>query len=327
MSALFSLGIDLGTSNSAVAVEDFEHDRAAVVEITQLMGPNQIGEMSTLASALYLPHPDEFPGNALRLPWSETGGGPIVGHFARVHGALIPDRLITSAKSWLSNFHIDPKKAVLPWKSTIQEPKLSAFECSRRYLEHIREGFLAAERGQGRMWNFADGEIVLTVPASFDEVARNFTAEAAEAAGLGKVVLLEEPQAAFYAWTAQAGSNWRSQVRPGDIVLVCDVGGGTADFSLLAITETDGRLEVERVSVGEHLLLGGDNMDLALAYTLQAQLDAAGKTIDSWQFLALIHAAREAKVSLFTDASLAQAPIAVPSRGSKLLARTVSTAL
>ena len=212
MSARFSLGIDLGTSNSAAAVEDFESGRTAIVEITQLLGPNQIGEKPTLPSALYIPHREEFPEEALRLPWSKVDGHAIVGHFARDHGALIPDRLITSAKSWLSNFHIDPKKPVLPWKSDIKEQKLSAFDCSRRYLEHMKEGFLYAERAKGHSWNLAEGEVVVTVPASFDEVARNLTAAAAEAAGFGKVVLLEEPQAAFYAWTAQAGSDWRSQV-------------------------------------------------------------------------------------------------------------------
>ena len=168
---------------------------------------------------------------------------------------------------------------------------------------------------------------MLTVPASFDEIARNLTAAAAEAAGFGKVVLLEEPQAAFYAWTAQAGNSWRTQVRRGDIVLVCDVGGGTADFSLIAVTEKDGNLEVERISVGEHILLGGDNMDLALAYTLKAQLEAAGKSIDAWQFLALMHGASLAKVNLFTDLSLELAPVAIPSRGSSLLAKTLSTKL
>src|ERR1700736_1903627 len=325
MSARFSLGIDLGTSNSAVALEDFDNGRTAIVEITQLLGPNKIGEKPTLPSALYLPHPEEFPEESLRLPWSKNAGGPIVGHFARDHGSLIPDRLVTSAKSWLSNFHIDPKKPVLPWKSDVK--KLSPFECSRLYLEHIKEGFLYAERAQGRAWNLDEGQVVLTVPASFDEVARNLTADAADAAGLGKVVLLEEPQAAFYAWTAQVGSDWRNQVRRGDIVLVCDVGGGTADFSLIAITEKDGNLEVERISVGEHILLGGDNMDLALAYTLQTQLEAAGKSIDHWQFLALVHAASKAKIALFDDDSLPEAQIAVPSRGSSLLLRTVSTKL
>jgi molecular chaperone DnaK (HSP70) len=327
MSARFSLGIDLGTSNSVVTVEDLETGRTAIVEITQLLGPNQVGEKPLLPSALYVPHPDEFPENALRLPWSKNAPETIVGQFARDHGALIPDRLITSAKSWLSNVHIDPKKPVLPWKSDIKQQKLSAFECSRRILEHMKEGVLYAENAQGRSLNLAEGQIVLTVPASFDEVARNLTAEAAEAAGLGKVVLLEEPQAAFYAWTAEAGSDWRRQVSPGDIILVCDVGGGTADFILIAINEKGGNLELERISVGEHILLGGDNMDLALAYTLQARLEATGKSIDSWQFLALTHAASNAKEKLFNDPSLKDAPIAVPSRGSSLLAKTVSTKL
>src|SRR6202030_18208 len=229
----------------------------------------------------------ECPQDGLRLPWSKDGAAPIIGHFARDHGALIPDRLITSAKSWLSNFHIDPKRPVLPWKSDIKEQKLSAFECSRRYLEHMREGFLYAESARGHTWDLAEGQVVLTVPASFDEIARTLTAAAADAARFAQVVLLEDPQAPFYAWTAQAGSNWRNQVSRGDIVLVCDVGGGTADFSLIAISEKGGNLEVERISVGEHILLGGDNMDLALAYTLRARLEAEGKSIGETQFLAL----------------------------------------
>jgi molecular chaperone DnaK (HSP70) len=323
-----SLGIDLGTSNSAVAVTDLETDRTDVVEVTQILGPNKVGEKPTLPSALYIPHPDEFPGEAFTLPWaSDAGTAAVVGHFARDHGALVPDRLITSAKSWLSNPHIDPRQPALPWKSGIEQQKLSAFECSRRYLEHLREGVLYAERRQGRDWQIPDCQIVLTVPASFDEVARTLTAEAAEAAGLGKVTLLEEPLAAFYAWTAQAGREWRSQVRPGDIVLVCDVGGGTADFSLIAVTDRDGSLELDRISVGEHILLGGDNMDLALAYTLQSALEAEGKSIDRWQFLALIHAAAQAKVTMLEDDTIAEAPIALPSRGSSLLAGTVSTKL
>ena len=131
MSARFSLGIDLGTSNSAVAADDFQDERTAIVEITQILRPNQIGEKATLPSALYIPHPDEFPADVVRLPWSDRTETAIVGHFARDHGALIPDRLVTSAKSWLSNFHIDPKRAVLPWKSDMKEQKLSAFDCSR----------------------------------------------------------------------------------------------------------------------------------------------------------------------------------------------------
>jgi molecular chaperone DnaK (HSP70) len=325
MSAQFSLGIDLGTSNSAIAVADFETGAVTLVEITQILAPNQIGEMPTLASALYIPHPQEFSEGDVNVPWKSDSG--IIGHFAREHGTLVPDRLVTSAKSWLSNPHIDPRKPVLPWGSEIPEEKLSPFECSRRYLAHLKEGFLYAEAAQGRVWDLSKGQVVLTVPASFDEVARNLTSEAAEAAGLPNVVLLEEPQAAFYAWTAQAGNDWRTQVYPGDIVLVCDVGGGTADFSLIAVTESGGNLALDRISVGEHLLLGGDNMDLALAYTLRAQLEDEGKSLDDWQFLSLIHAARVAKVGLFSDPALDHVAVTVPSRGSGLFAGTLATRL
>ena len=324
----FSLGIDLGTSNSAIAFSEVESDQTEIIEFTQILGPNRIGEKPTLPSALYIPHPDEFSEGAFPLPWrTAESGDAIIGHFARDHGALVPDRLITSAKSWLSNPHIDPRQRVLPWKSEIREEKRSAFDCSRLYLEHIKESFLHALRSRGKDIALSDGEVVLTVPASFDDIARNLTAEAAEAAGLGKVVLLEEPLAAFYAWTAQAGKDWRAQVRRGDIVLVCDVGGGTADFSLIAISEKDGVLDLNRISVGEHILLGGDNMDLALAYTLRARLEAEGKSIGETQFLALTHAARKAKEAMFEDDATAEFPIAVPSRGSSLLARTVSTKL
>jgi hypothetical protein len=327
MNARFSLGIDLGTSNSAIAVADIESGETRIVEIAQILGPNQLGEMPTLPSAIYIPHREEFPEGSFPLPWNDAGDPAVIGQFGRDRGALVPDRLVTSAKSWLSNPHIDPKQRILPWRSDIAEEKLSPLECSRRYLQHLRDALLFAERAQGRDWDLSEGEIVVTVPASFDEVARSLTAEAAKAAGLGDVTLLEEPQAAFYAWTAQAGRTWRNLVAPGDIVLVCDVGGGTADFSLIAVTDVDGSLELERVSVGEHILLGGDNMDLALAHVLHAQLEAAGKPLDSWQFLALVHAASKAKIVLFEDGALAKAPIAVPSRGSRLLARTISTTL
>ena len=328
MSTRFSLGIDLGTTNSAMALTGLESDHTEVIDVTQIIGANQIGEKPTLPSALYIPHRDEFPENSFLLPWdNEIGDTTIAGHFAREHGALIPDRFVTSAKSWLSNPHIDPRHQSLPWGSDIQEEKLSPLECSRRYLAHLKNAFLFAGRAQGRNWDLSETEIVVTVPASFDAVAQTLTAEAAEAAGLGKVTLLEEPQAAFYAWIAQSGREWRSLIGPGDIILVCDVGGGTADFSLIAVTDNGGSLELERISVGEHILLGGDNMDLALAYTVQAKLEAEGKSIDSWQFLALVHAASKAKIALFDDESLPEVRIAVPSRGSSLFTRTVSTNL
>ena len=328
MTPRFSLGIDLGTSNSAIALSRIESESTQIVEITQALGPNRVGEKPTLPSALYLPHPDEFPEGAFPLPWRAAWrGDPIIGHFARDHGALAPDRLITSAKSWLSNPHVDPRQRVLPWKSEINEEKRSAFDCSRMCLEHVKESFLHAMRAGGEDLDLADAQFVLTVPATFDEVARSLTAEAAEAAGLGKVVLLEEPLAAFYAWTAQAGKDWRAQVRPGDIVLVCDIGGGTADFTLIAISEKEGVLDLDRISVGEHILLGGDNMDLALAYALRAGLEAEGKSISETQFLALIHSAGKAKEAMLEDETVSEFPIAVPSRGSSLFGGTVSTKL
>jgi len=327
MKARLSLGIDLGTSNCAMALTDLETDRTEVLPIPQILAANQFGEKPTLASATYLPHPEEFPPGSFALPWSAGEEAGIIGQFARDHGALVPDRLATSAKSWLSNPHIDPKQPTLPWRSDSVEEKLSPFECSRRYLQHLKDAFLHTGEAQGRRWDLADAQVVVTVPASFDEVARSLTAEAAEAAGLGHVTLLEEPQAAFYAWSARAGRQWRDAVAPGDVILVCDVGGGTADFSLIAVADAGGDLELERISVGEHILLGGDNMDLALAYTLQAGLEAEGKTLDAWQFQALVHAASRAKITLFEDAALPEAPIAVPSRGSSLFAKTIATAL
>ena len=192
MTKRFSLGIDLGTTNCAIALTDLEADQTEVLEVTQILGPNRIGERRTLPSALYIPHHAEFPENSFRLPWeNETGDGRIIGHFAREHGALVPDRLVTSAKSWLANAHIDTRQESLPWGSDIQEDKLSPFECSRRYLDHLKDAFLYAGRAQGRNRDLSETEMVLTVPASFDAVARNLTAEAAEAAGLGKVTLLE----------------------------------------------------------------------------------------------------------------------------------------
>jgi len=326
MNPRFSLGIDLGTSNCAIALADNDSDSTEVLPITQIVAANLLGDIRTLPSSLYLPHPEEFPAGSHQLPWEPAGPG-IVGQFARDHGALVPDRVITSAKSWLSNPHIDPKRRTLPWRSDIPEEKLSPFECSFRYLQELKQSFLHSMHQQDRDWNLADAQVVVTVPASFDEVARSLTAEAAETAGLGKVVLLEEPQAAFYAWMAQAGREWRNAVAPGDIILVCDIGGGTADFSLIAVTDIAGDLQLERISVGEHILLGGDNMDLALAYTLQSKLEGEGKSLDSWQFHALVHAASQAKIALFEDAALVEAPIAVPSRGSSLFAKVLSTAL
>ncbi len=322
MSKQYSLGIDLGTSNSAVTLGSLDGLSLRSTPITQLVNPGMIAEERLLPSALYVPHAGECAPESLSLPWSKKPPSYAVGHWARERGSLAPDRVVTSAKSWLSNPHVDRRGAILPWQSESVALKYSPFEASRLYLDHLRQAVecslsLAA----------ADCHVVLTVPASFDETARTLTHEAAACAGLGRVTLLEEPQAAFYSWIADNGEDWRKQVGPGDLILVCDIGGGTADFSLIAVTETDGALELDRVSVGQHLLLGGDNMDLALAYTLRAQIEAEGHTLDEWQFLALVHASRAGKERVFGEGAPLEVPISVPTRGRSLFAETISTKL
>ena len=319
------IGIDLGTSNCALCSVDLAGENSAwIVTIPQITGPGRIEEKPGLPSALYVSNAGEFPDGSLDLPWSQETSNHLVGQFARTHGALATNRLVTSAKSWLSNPHIDPKSAVLPWCSTIpDEDKVSAVDATTRYLQHLN----ATVQHQQPDTDLEEAAVIITVPASFQEVARNLTLEAAEGAGFGEVVLLEEPQAAFYAWVNAVGDGWREQVAPGDVVLVCDVGGGTTDFSLIAVTESDGQLGLERISVGEHLLLGGDNIDLGLAYIAQAQLAEEGHEIDDWQLWALVHGCREAKVSFFTDPSLTEVSLAVPSRGSSLIAGSLSATL
>ncbi|MCB1096421.1 MAG: Hsp70 family protein [Verrucomicrobiae bacterium] len=324
----FALGIDLGTSNTTAAFCDLSDPELRMQEITQVLGPNTTGEKAMLPSAWYLAHPSEFPEGSLNVPWSAESQYGVVGTFARNHGAQVPDRLVVSAKSWLSHPKVDPRVASLPWMSPLDEgEKVSALQATQRYLEHVRDAFLWSQKEAGTQRNISDGLIVITVPASFDEVARNLTLEAAANAGLGDVVLLEEPQAAFYAWTAQGAGEWMRQVSAGDCVLVCDIGGGTADFSLIVVKDEGGDLALERVSVGEHLLLGGDNMDIGLAYCIQAQVAEQGHELDEWQFQALTHACSNAKVQLFSDLELEQVPISIPTRGSSLVGGTISASL
>lgn len=331
----YSVGIDLGTSNSCVSICDLGGGYPATINIAQVLGPSVIGEKPLLPSALYLSIENEFAPGSLALPWNPDDAA-VIGVFARERGALAPDRLVSSAKSWLCNPQVDRHAPILPWKSDLEEGKLSPFEASRRYLEHLRQALEQALVARAETASLGDCMIVLTVPASFDEVARELTHQAAREAGLGNVTLLEEPQAAFYAWIAgsearRTAAHWSSQVRAGDLVLVCDVGGGTADFTLIAVAAAEAglsqALELHRIAVGEHILLGGDNMDLALAYALKDQISAEGHDIDHWQFLSLIHAARAAKERLLSDAGIAEIPIAVPTRGASLFAKTLSTTL
>jgi molecular chaperone DnaK (HSP70) len=335
------VGIDLGTSNSALAftavptADDSSAAETQVLEVPQVVAANAVAARTVFPSVTYLPHKDEFAEGLPALPWKEgktkkkPNAEALRGEFARDHGTLIPDRMVTSAKSWLSNLHVNPRDAVLPWNGDLQaEEKCSPVAVTAGYLAHLKSAFESCDwaREQAAILN-DEVELVVTVPASFDEVARNLTLEAAHEAGYPAVSLLEEPQAAFYAWTALADSDWRSQVSVGDVILVCDVGGGTADFSLIAMSDQDGDVGLERISVGEHLLLGGDNMDLALAYTLRARLEAEGKTLDAGQFLSLIHGCRRAKEDMLEDETKEAAAIAIPSRGSRLIGNTIKTEL
>ncbi len=329
MSTTHVIGIDLGTSNSAITLTALDGGETAVHEVLQVTGPNRLEAKPGLASALYLAQPNEFPEGALQLPWQAEAPLWAVGEFARNHGAQVIDRLISSAKSWLSNPHIDPRSRILPWNTGLpEEEKWSPVEASTRYLAHMRDALIHESQSSEQPIDMESTAVVITVPASFQEVARNLTLEAATAAGFGEVILLEEPQAAFYAWLDRVGDAWSEQLAPGQIVLVCDVGGGTSDFSLIAVSETEeGELALERVSVGAHLLLGGDNMDLSLAYIAQAQLAEQGHDIDDWQLWALVHACRAAKVAFFTDPDLSEQSVAIPSRGSSLMAGSLSATL
>jgi len=333
MEKQYAIGIDLGTSNSALALAPIDTSEnkgnrgTTIIPLLQLTAPQSNERMQTMASALYLCNEQEQRQIA-HLPWQQKQSIEYcIGDFARKHGALQPDRLITSAKSWLCSPHLDPKQPILPWQSTLEERKISPFDAQVAFLNHLRQALLNFWQSNSIDATIEQCSVTITVPASFDEVARIHTAEAAEQAGWGAVNLLEEQQAAFYHWLEQCGDSWRDQVTIGDTILICDIGGGTSDFSLIAVTEQDGELQLERIRVGDHILLGGDNMDLALAYTLKAELDERGKKIDSAQMLSLTHSCRMGKETLLNDDSLDKFPISIPSRGAGLFARTLTTTL
>jgi molecular chaperone DnaK (HSP70) len=322
--AKYAIGIDLGTTNCALSAAPLD-DKDAVPEalgVPQVVHAGEVAPQPLLPSFLYLPGEVELPAGAVALPW-DADRGYAVGAFAREQGASVPARLVSSAKSWLSHAGVDRRSAILPWGAPDEVPRLSPLEASARYLQHLREAWDAAHPDEP----LAAQELVVTVPASFDAIARELTVEAAAMAGLGDLTLLEEPQAALYSWVATHGPTWRKQVTVGDLILVCDIGGGTTDFSLIAVRESDGQLELERVAVGDHILLGGDNMDLALAYAVRARLEAAGTRLDDWQMRALTYGCRLAKEVLFTDTSKDEFPLVVPGRGSKLIGGAIRTSL
>ncbi len=324
----FSIGIDLGTTNSAASYFDLGENKSrgreqTMLPIPQVTALGTVEEKALLPSFLYLPNRDEFPPGSIGLPSDPKRSDFVVGEFARSHGSKVPTRLVASAKSWLCHPGVDRQSPILPWQAPPDVQRVSPLDASAHYLRHLREAW----DGRYPEAPLADQEIVLTVPASFDAAARELTLTAAQQAGLPNVTLLEEPQAAFYAWTEQLGEGFRKHVRPGDVVLVIDVGGGTSDFSLIAVTENAGEVQLTRVAVGDHILLGGDNMDLALAHTVQQRLTASGKKLDAWQFNALTFACRGAKEQMFADSKLAQVSLAVPGRSSSLIGGTISAIL
>ncbi len=323
MAPRFIVGIDLGTTNCALAAVSAdpaeEQPPIEVREIAQLVNPHEVASRMLLPSFLYLPGEADFPAGSLALPW-EPAPSRIAGELARKRGAENPVRLVSSAKSWLSHGAANRSGAILPWGAPPEVPKVSPVDASAAYLAHLRDAWT-----QQSGTRLEDEDVLLTVPASFDEEARVLTVRAAEEAGLAHVTLLEEPQAAFYAWIADQGERWRRRVRVGDLVLVCDVGGGTTDFSLIAVSEENGELRLERVAVGEHILLGGDNMDLALARVLQLRLEDQGHRIDTWQLHGLWHQARLAKEALFGDPALGSHPVTLLGRGSKLIGGAIRT--
>ncbi len=323
-----AVGIDLGTTHTALAHRPIEGDGPVeVFEIPQLVRPGDVRGRALLPSFLYLPHAQELPAGATQLPWSSEPPAQLVGELARSLGAQTPIRLVSSAKSWLSHAGVDRRAATLPAGAPPEVPRISPLDASARYLAHLRDAWDHAFAQGDPARALAAQRVTLTVPASFDAVARELTVEAARQAGLADVVLLEEPQAALYAWVEAMGDRWRKEVHPGDLVLVVDIGGGTTDFSLIAVVDRGGDLGLERVAVGDHILLGGDNMDLALAHALSEKLAREGRKLDRWQLLALTHGARQAKEALFGDPALASAPVAVPGRGSSLIGGALSTEL
>ncbi|MDP9035313.1 MAG: Hsp70 family protein [Myxococcota bacterium] len=324
----FAVGIDLGTTHCALAYAPLEEEGPIeVLSIPQIVARGQVDSRPLLPSFFHCVHASEGPQS---LPW-DADRRYVVGEYARANAVDAPSRVIASAKSWLSHPTVDRRAGILPLGAPDDVEKISPVEASWRYIEHLSEAFDARFGGGDAALGKQD--VVVTVPASFDASARELTVEAAIAAGIENLTLLEEPQAALYAWTVAAGdgaNGWREQVRPGDVVLVVDIGGGTTDFSAIAAVDRGGALELVRIAVGDHILLGGDNMDLALAHVVRQKLEGQGKSLDRWQQASLVHACRSAKEQFLGDPTVSEAssvPIAIASRGSALLGAMLRTEL
>src|SRR3954468_18012702 len=321
----YLVGIDLGTTNIAVAYVDTASKAAGgpklhTFHVPQVVAAGQVQEQDLLPSFLYIPGPHDLAPGSIDLPWKKNPTDT-VGVFARNHGAKIPGRLVSSAKSWLCHPGVDRSAPLLPWAGPPDVPRLSPLEVSARYLKHIVEAWNAVPNRRADD-HLEEQTVVVTVPASFDDVARNLTAEAAKQAGLKNVTLLEEPQAAFYAWLGTHSPQEAGMLKPGMRCLVVDVGGGTSDFSLIRAGEEKGELTFIRDAVGDHLLLGGDNMDLALAKAVELKLP--GGRLDAAQFGALVEACRAAKRSVVADNPPPTYPVPVMGKGRSVVGGSVS---
>jgi hypothetical protein len=320
VTAQYVVGIDLGTTNSVLAYSPLEGDAADVqlLQIPQLVDENTVENGTSLASFCYLA-PDG-PTKKLGLPWNSKRDY-CVGELARRQAAEHPERTISAAKSWLSHAGVDRRAPILPWQAPGEVEKVSPVMAAQRYLEHLVAAWTSAFPDAP----IADQLVVLTVPASFDAVARDLTREAALAAGLpDALVLVEEPQAAVYSWLAERGDAWRKSLTVGSRLLVCDIGGGTTDLTLIGIEEQDGDLVLDRRAVGNHLLVGGDNMDLTLAHYVAGQFADQGVKLDPWQSVSLWHSCRNAKEALLAADGPETHTVSILGRGSKLIGGTVS---
>lgn len=329
--ANYIIGIDLGTSNSVVAytektVKKGEKPGIYVFQIPQLISGGEVAARDMLPSFIYLPGKHEQNSASLALPWDDENN-TAVGEMARNRGSEVPERFISSAKSWLCNSMVNRAQPILPWGAGDDAFKLSPVDASCMVLRHIRDAWNHEIAGDIHELRMENQEIYLTVPASFDADARELTVKAAREAGLENVILLEEPQAAFYAWIASSDDKWRDKVKSGDSILICDIGGGTTDFSLISVTDEGGNLALERVAVGDHLLVGGDNIDLAMAYTSAANLAKKGVKIDSWQMRGLCQSCRDAKEKLLSSGHPDEISVSVFGRGSSLIGGTIKTTL
>jgi hypothetical protein len=328
--ARYLIGIDLGTTNSALAYIDLGRGGKGRPEIhafpvPQLVAPGELANRPLLPSFLYLPGTHDLPPGATALPW-DPANSYAVGEFARNHGARVPGRLVTSAKSWLCHAGVDRSAPLLPWSAPPDVPRISPVEASARFLRHLVESWNSRMARDAEENRLEKQIIVLTVPASFDDVARNLTVEAARLAGLENLTLVEEPQAAFYCWLATHSAAEAATIKRGARCLVVDVGGGTSDFSLIEAVEQQGELGFVRQAVGDHLLLGGDNMDLALAKFVETRLPGAGR-LDATQYGMLAQACRMAKETLLAPAPPPSHTVTVMGRGRQVIGGTLHASL